>query len=356
MSIPLSEEPFDLLSLTPNGMDQLICAQGWKPYRAKQILQWLYQRRVTQIAHMTDLSLYDRERLDIIATINKPKIVDVCQSHDGTVKFLMKLHDGASIETVLIPEHSRRTVCISTQVGCSLDCRFCLTAKLGLRRNLSAGEIIGQVLNAQDYLEDNDKIVPRLTNVVMMGMGEPLANIGPVRDAILNMIHGRWGLGLSPRRITVSTAGIHHRFRSIVELGVNLAVSLNASTNEQRTTVMPAANRLCSLPELLNACRSLSLPHRRRLTFEYVLLRGVNDSQQDAIRLADSIQRIPCTVNLIPFNAISESLYARPDKATISAFQNTLIQHNIVTYLRKTKGFDIWGACGQLGTAARQIT
>jgi 23S rRNA (adenine2503-C2)-methyltransferase len=349
-----SKEKLDLLSLTKIGMEEFVHAQGWKPYRAEQILRWIYQRGVTEIEQMTDLSIHDRTHLGLIATINRPTITNVVQSRDGTAKFLIRLHDGASIETVLIPERDRRTVCISTQVGCSLDCKFCLTAELGLKRNLNAGEIIGQFLCVQDYLENTYETPPRLTNVVMMGMGEPLANIGPVRDAIQNMIHGRCGLGVSPRRITVSTAGIHQRFNDIVELGVNLAVSLNASTNEQRNTIMPAANRLCSLSELLAACRSLSLPHRRRLTFEYVLLRGVNDSPQDAVRLAGSIRGIPCMVNVIPFNEIPGSPYARPDEATILAFQDILIRHNIDTYLRKSKGPDVLGACGQLGASARE--
>jgi 23S rRNA (adenine2503-C2)-methyltransferase len=169
------------------------------------------------------------------------------------------------------------------------------------------------------------------------------------------MIHGRCGLGLSPRRITISTAGIPNKFRDIVELGVNLAVSLNASTNEQRRTIMPAANKICPLPELLDVCRSLPLPHRRRLTFEYVLLRGVNDSPQDAVRLARSIRGIPCMVNLIPFNEIPRSSYAKPDEATVLAFQNILIRQNIDTYLRKSKGPDVFGACGQLGASTREL-
>ena len=350
-----SIEKLDLLSLTKVGMEKFVHAQGWKPYRAEQILRWMYQRGVTQVEHMTDLSIQDRTHLGDIATINWPTITDVFQSRDGTAKFLIRLHDGASIETVLIPERDRRTLCISTQVGCSLDCRFCLTAELGLKRNLTAGEIIGQFLCVQEHIEKTNKTPPRLTNVVMMGMGEPLANIGPVRDAIQNMIHGRCGLGLSPRRITVSTAGIHHKFKDIVELGVNLAVSLNASTNEQRNAIMPAANQLCSLPDLLAACRSLALPHRRRLTFEYVLLRGVNDSPQDAVRLAGSIRGIPCMVNVIPFNEIPGSPYTRPDEATILEFQDILIRRNIDTYLRKSKGPDVLGACGQLGASARQV-
>lgn len=352
--LPLIEK-LDLLSLTKAGMEEFVHAQTWKPYRAEQILRWMYQRGVTQVEQMTDLSIHDRTHLDVIATIKRPTITNVVHSRDGTAKFLMRLHDGASIETVLIPERDRRTVCISTQVGCSLDCQFCLTAELGLKRNLTAGEIIGQVLCVQGHLEKTSKTPPRLTNVVMMGMGEPLANIGPVRDAIQNMIHGRCGLGLSPRRITVSTAGIHQKFKDIVELGVNLAVSLNASTNEQRNTIMPAANRLCSLPELLAACRSLALPHRRRLTFEYVLLRGVNDSPQDAARLAGSIRGISCMVNVIPFNEIPGSPYTRPDDATILKFQDILIRLNIDTYLRKSKGPDVLGACGQLGASARQM-
>ena len=345
-----SKDKLNLLLLTKQDMEEFVRAQGWKPYRAEQILRWLYQRRATHVAQMTDLSIRDRTHLDLITHINRPAICNGVHSQDGTAKFLIKLQDGAVVETVLIPERDRRTVCISTQVGCSLDCTFCLTATLGLQRNLDAGEITGQFLAVQDYLEKTYDSTPRLTNVVMMGMGEPLANIGPVRDAIQHMIHGRCGLGLSPRRITISTAGLHQRFIEIVELGVNLAVSLNASTNEQRNALMPAANKLCPLPDLLDACRRLTLPHRRRLTLEYVLLRDVNDSPQDAVRLARSIRGIPCMVNIIPFNEIPRSPYARPDETTILAFQDILIRQNIDTYLRKSKGQDILGSCGQLGT------
>ncbi len=349
-----SKNKLDLLSTTKAEMDIFIQSHGWKPYRAEQILRWIYQRGVTQIDHMSDLSIHDRTYLASIATINRPTITSVLQSQDGTTKFLIQLHDGATIETILIPERDRRTVCLSTQIGCSLDCKFCLTAKLGLKRNMNAGEIIGQYLSIQSYLAKTYKKPPRLTNVVMMGMGEPLANIDPVRNAIQNMIHGRCGLGLSPRRITVSTAGIPNKFYDILKLDVNLAISLNASTNEQRRALMPAANRLCSLSELLDVCRTLPLPHRRRFTFEYVLLRRVNDSPEDAVRLARSLRGIPCMVNLIPFNEIPGSSYAKPDETTVRTFQNILIQQNIDTYLRKSKGPDVLGACGQLGTNTRE--
>ncbi len=348
-----TQEKINLSLLTKQAMENFVHAQGWKSYRAEQILRWLYQQRATHIEQMTDLSMRDRQHLKSIARISLPTIHDVIYSNDGTAKFLIKLTDSQIIETVLIPEGDRRTVCISTQVGCSLDCTFCLTAKLGLLRNLDAAEIIGQFLAVQNYLRETYNTPPRLTNVVMMGMGEPLANLGPLRDAIQHMIHARCGLGLSPRRITVSTAGIHQNFQEIIDLGVNLAISLNASTNEQRNTLMPSANKICSLPELLAVCRNLPLPNRRRLTFEYVLLKNINDSAQDAIRLANSIRGIPCMVNVIPFNEIPASPYSRPSEARILEFQDILINRNIDTYLRKSKGPDVLGACGQLGASTR---
>jgi 23S rRNA (adenine2503-C2)-methyltransferase len=258
---------------------------------------------------------------------------------------LGRLSDGLLVESVLIPDDARLTLCISTQVGCTLDCAFCLTGTMGLKRNLKAHEIVDQVLTAQDTLDSGEM----LSNVVLMGMGEPLANLEAVSEAVRRMTDGLWGVGFAPRRITLSTAGLAPRLREVAALGVNLAVSLNATTEAQRDRLMPAANRLHSLRSLLAACRAFPLQPRRRLTFEYVLLAGVNDDPQDARRLIRLLRGIRCKVNLIPFNEFPGNSYRRPDDATVLKFQTTLQQAGLDVFIRKSKGRDVLGACGQLG-------
>ena len=279
-------------------MCELVARLGWPSYRAVQILRWLYQKRISDIAEMTDLSLSDRSGLQSMATIPRATNVQVRQATDGTKKFLVQLTDGLQVESVLIPEDDRLTLCVSTQVGCTLDCSFCLTGRMGLKRNLKAYEIVEQVLTVQDQLHTDH----RLTSLVFMGMGEPLANMDEVSDAIVRLTDGDWGIGISPRRITLSTAGMAPRLKEVSSLGVNLAISLNATTNRQRDDLMPAMNKLHPLSELLRACREYPLQTGRRLTFEYVLLAGVNDSIEDAKRLPKLLNGIRSKINLIPFN------------------------------------------------------
>ncbi|MBM4120648.1 MAG: 23S rRNA (adenine(2503)-C(2))-methyltransferase RlmN [Nitrospira sp.] len=335
----------DLLVLDQSALEQLVQEWGWPKFRAQQILRWLYQERATQIARMTDLSKAERAQLESTASIGRLSDVEVLRSSDGTRKFLLRLADGLTIESVLIPDADRLTLCLSTQVGCTLDCGFCLTGMMGLKRNLAAHEIVEQALAVQDRLESGE----RLTNIVLMGMGEPLANIEAVADAITRLTNMRWGLGLSARRITLSTAGLATRLQDVAELGVNLAVSLNATTEAQRDRLMPAVNKLHPLKRLLAACRSYPLPPHRKLTFEYVLLAGENDAEEDAKRLVKLLRGIRCKVNLIPFNPFPGSPFKRPADRTVLRFQSVLRQAGFDALIRKSKGRDVLGACGQLG-------
>lgn len=327
-------------------MVTFVRTQGWPAYRATQILRWLYQRRVQTISHMTDLSLRDRSALMALATIHRAPHHRVLSSQDGTRKMLLTLDDGATIETVLIPDEQRLTLCVSTQVGCMLDCGFCLTGRMGLKRNLKSHEISEQALTAHDLLATDEHI----SNVVFMGMGEPLANLEALRTSITCLTNQAWGLGWSPRRITVSTAGLASRLPDVAKLGVNLAISLNATTEEQRRALMPAVSEIASLKSLLAACRRYPLAPRRRLTFEYVLLAGVNDSLTDAQRLVQLLRAIRCKINLIPFNEFPGSGFQRPTEAQIQRFQSTLRNAGYDVFVRQSRGRDVLGACGQLGT------
>jgi 23S rRNA (adenine2503-C2)-methyltransferase len=326
-------------------MGRLVQQFGWPPYRTGQILRWLYQRRAKDINQMTDLAQAERTALASQTTIPRAAGCTVFRSIDHTRKLLLTLNDGLTVETVLIPDGDRLTLCVSTQVGCTLDCGFCLTGTMGLQRNLKPHEIMEQVLTAQDRLDPGE----RITNLVFMGMGEPLANMEALSEAIRRLTNKLWGLGWSPRRITVSTAGLAARLKDVAPLGVNLAISLNATTNEQRANLMPAANGIASLKTLLAACRRYPLPSTRRLTFEYVLLAGVNDRPDDARRLTKLVRGITCKINLIPFNEFPGSPFRRPSEAAISAFQAIVRQAGLDVFVRKSRGRDVLGACGQLG-------
>lgn len=356
----------NLLELGLKSAERLVRDLGWPRYRVPQIFRWLYQSRVRDIERMTDLSQAERARLRTIATIERLQDCHVLTSADGTRKFLARLEDGLMVESVLIPEDGRLTLCLSTQVGCTLDCGFCLTGRMGLKRNLKAHEIVDQVLTVQDRLETGE----RLTNLVLMGMGEPLANLDEVTEAIARLTDRQWGVGIPARRITLSTAGLAPRLKDVATLGINLAVSLNATTNAQRDRLMPATNRLHPLNSLLAACRAIyplhpppiarsqamgprqrvpGLSPRRRLTFEYVLLAGINDTEQDARRLAKLLSGMRCKVNLIPFNEFPDSGFRRPEESAVLRFQSVLRKAGLHAFIRKSKGRDVLGACGQLG-------
>lgn len=343
MSDPTTQTP--LLAFTESQMVKFVRARSWPDYRAKQIMRWLYQRRVRTITDMTDLPLPARLMLAQSTTVGRSPNATVLTSQDGTRKLLFALDDGMTIESVLIPDDERLTLCVSTQVGCQLDCSFCLTGRMGLKRNLKLHEIIDQVLTAQDLLSVGE----RLTNLVFMGMGEPLANLDTLKAAVIGLTNKPWGLGWSRRRITVSTAGLASRLGEVADLGVNLAVSLNATTEEQRRKLMPAATELASLRTLLAACRRYPLASHQRLTFEYVLLADVNDQPSDARRLVQLLKGMRCKINLIPFNEFPGSHFRRPSQQSVLLFQSLLRDADLDVFVRKSRGEDVFGACGQLG-------
>jgi 23S rRNA (adenine2503-C2)-methyltransferase len=290
---------------------------------------------------MTDLSKDLREELNRRAFISNLKPLKILTSRDGTKKFLFGLGDGETIESVLLPEGERNTLCISSQVGCKRACRFCITGRLGLRRNLKAFEIVDQVITVKRLLKGT-----KITNIVLMGMGEPLDNADEVIDALNRIIKH---MGFSKRRITLSTAGITPQIKRLFEdhLDVNLAISLNATTDEIRNMLMPV-NREYPLKRLLNICRSLPVAPRRRITFEYILIDGINDSKGDAQRLVRLLKGIRAKVNLIPYNPLPEDSFKKPSEEDIINFQSILKDGGITTIIRKSKGLDIEAACGQL--------
>lgn len=349
-ALPSLTAPTNLLALDFEAMGRLVEQFGWPRYRTGQILRWLYQRRVKDINQMTDLGQTERTALASLATIPRTAGCTVFHSIDHTRKLLLTLNDGLTVETVLIPDEDRITLCVSTQVGCTLDCGFCLTGTMGLKRNLKPHEIMEQVLTAQDRLLPGE----RITNLVFMGMGEPLANMEALAEAIRRLTNKPWGLGWSPRRITVSTAGLAARLKDIAPLGVNLAISLNATTDDQRAALMPAVNGIASLKTLLAACRRYPLPPTRRLTFEYVLLAGVNDQADDARRLIKLVRGIACKINLIPFNEFPGNPFRRPSEGDISAFQAIVRRAGLDVFVRKSRGRDVLGACGQLGNLSSE--
>jgi 23S rRNA (adenine2503-C2)-methyltransferase len=347
----------DLASLTIEALEAFVQETLGEPrFRARQLYQWMHKRGVRDFGAMTDLGKELRARLEAAATCGRLELAEVHRSSDGTRKLVMKTEEGHRLESVLIPDpadhddpkgglRDRLTLCISTQVGCTLDCNFCYTASLGLARNLRASEISDQVHRALGALDPGEK----LTNVVLMGMGEPLANYAETVTALKALSDSR-GLGLGARRITLSTAGMAPEIERLSDdVKVNLAVSLNATTDEQRDRIMPRVNKRYPLARLLEACRRFKLPAGRRITFEYVLLEGVNDSDDDAHRLAKLVRGIPAKVNLIPFNPHPRSPYGRPADERVRAFQQILLGKDVATSVRLSRGRDIEAACGQLG-------
>lgn len=298
---------------------------------------------------MTDLGARLRARLEESFSISRLSVVRQPVSADGTSKFLFELADGNAIESVLIPEPRRLTLCISTQVGCAYGCAFCATAALGLKRNLRASEIVDQVLEVARTLAHPR----RITHVVLMGMGEPLANYDQTVRALEIITNTDWGVGISPRRVTVSTVGLVPQIKRLVsETRVNLAISLHAPNEQVRSQLMPV-NRKYPLKELLDCCRSLPIPRRKRITFEYVLLRGVNDSVEQAAELCRALAGIRCKINLIPFNPYPGSRFERPPEADIERFRQALADRAFQVNVRRPRGDDIQAACGQLRAEGR---
>jgi 23S rRNA (adenine2503-C2)-methyltransferase len=338
----------NLLDLDRRDLAAFFAALGEKPFRAAQVMKWIYHERVTDFAAMTNLSKALRERLAERAEIRPPEVVLDQASRDGSHKWLIRLDSGNSIETVFIPEPDRGTLCVSSQIGCPLDCSFCATAQQGFNRNLSVAEIIGQVWQASRLLGDVRNGSRIITNIVLMGMGEPLLNFEAVVKA-MDLMQDDLGFGISKRRVTLSTAGVVpalYRLREVSE--VSLAVSLHAPSDELRNELVPL-NRKYPIAELLAACRHYiaDKPHRR-ITWEYVLLDGVNDSEEHARALAALLKTIPSKVNLIPFNPFPGTRYQRSGPAVIARFQAVLMAHDLTVITRKTRGDDIAAACGQL--------
>jgi len=318
-------------------------------YRAKQIYQALYRSKTYQLGHITTIPMRVRQDLETRHEIGLPEVAQVFHSSDGTKRYLLRLEDGRTVETVLMPEGDRDTICISSQVGCPVDCKFCMTALLGLERNLTAGEMVGQVL-----LVERDNGLRRdggRLNIVMMGQGEPLLNLANVVKATRILLDPE-GIALSPRRITLSTAGIVPMIEELGRQAVRpkLAVSLNASTEEMRRELMPITRKY-HLKDLMVACKAYPLRPWEKLTFEYVLLRGVNDSDADARRVVRLLAHLNCKVNLIALNPGPEIPYQTPAPERVAGFQQ-IVRRSLPCFVRKPRGLDIYAACGQLKRAS----
>ncbi len=377
----------DLRSMSLADLERLFGDLGQPAYRAKQVFRWVHQRGARSVDEMTDLSKDLRQTLAETTRLASMEIQKVERAVDGTRKYALKTATGDVVEAVFIPDASadgRHTLCISSQVGCAVDCKFCLTASLGLLRNLTFGEIVEQITRVKEDLAafphdprsaaaarddegrpppvgaqaprdrraaeraDTADDAPRIGNIVMMGMGEPLANYGQLVPALKTM-SADLGHHISPRRITVSTSGLAHRIPKLGEdVPVNLAVSLNATTDEVRDRIMPI-NKRWKIAELLDACRKFPLPPRRRITFEYVMLKGINDSEADARRLVKLLRGIRCKVNLIPFNEHPYAPFSTPDAQTVDRFQKIVGQAGFTVLVRTPRGDDISAACGMLG-------
>jgi 23S rRNA (adenine2503-C2)-methyltransferase len=337
--------------MLPSEMEDLAVELGASRYRGRQLATWIYRKGVVDLDAMTDLPKEFRAAVAGRAVIALPEVERATPSQDGSQKLVFRLDDGARVSSVVMPDEGRVTLCLSTQVGCGYACAFCLTGTMGLARNLTAGEILGQVLQANRMLA-SDVAGARATHIVFMGMGEPLANYAEVVRALKILIDPRLGLGYSPRRITVSTVGLVTGIEKLGREGlkVNLAISLHAASDEVRSRLMPV-NRAWNLEALMAALRRYPLAPRQRVFFEYVLLDGVNDAPEDATRLARLLRSVPAKVNLIPFNDWPGAAFRRPPLARILAFQSILLEAGLTTTVRWSKGEDIGAACGQLKEA-----
>jgi len=343
-----AEGRINLFDYDRKGLRDVFAQLGEKPYRADQVMKWVYHRHVTDFAAMTDVGKALRDKLSAAIEITPPNTMFEKQATDGTYKWLLGMDGGNAIETVFIPETSRGTLCVSSQVGCGLNCQFCSTATQGFNRNLSAAEIIGQVWVAAKHLGNVPHHQRKLTNVVMMGMGEPLLNFDNVVTA-MSVMRDDLGFGLANKRVTLSTAGLVPMIDKLSEASdVSLAVSLHAPNDELRTELVPL-NRKYPIKELLDAClRYTQRRPRTTITFEYTMLKGVNDQPEHARQLVKLMRKVPSKVNLIPFNPFHGTRFTRSDEDVIRAFQKILLDADVLTMVRRTRGDDIDAACGQL--------
>jgi len=346
----------NLLELERTGFAQLCAGLGEKPFRARQLMRWIHQFGADDFDAMTDISKASREDLKKIAAIRAPEVVRDTTAADGTRKWLLEVGTGNAIETVFIPERNRGTLCISSQAGCALACTFCSTGRQGFNRNLTVAEIIGQLWLANRALGRGVDLPRPITNVVMMGMGEPLANFDNVVTALQLMLDDD-AYGLSRRRVTLSTSGLVPAIDRLRDAcPVALAVSLHAPTDALRSEIVPI-NKKYPLKELLAACvRYLDKAPRDFVTFEYVMLAGVNDSVEQARQLVKLLKAVPCKINLIPFNPFPQSGYQRSDAAAVARFRDVLMQAEYTVMVRKTRGDDIDAACGQLAGQVQDKT
>ncbi|MBE0505266.1 MAG: 23S rRNA (adenine(2503)-C(2))-methyltransferase RlmN [Marinospirillum sp.] len=347
-----TSEKINLLGKTLPQLEEFFVVQlGEKKFRAAQIMKWMHHRCADSFEQMTDLSKVLREKLNACAEIRPPKVVLEDISSDGTRKWVLEVGNGSHVEAVLIPVgDNRRTLCVSSQVGCSLDCSFCSTGKQGFQRNLTPAEIIGQVWVAQkSFGPRKDSSNRPVTNVVMMGMGEPLMNYQPAVDAMRIMLDDN-GYGLSKRRVTLSTSGLVPQLDQLGDdIDVSLAISLHAPNDELRNQLVPI-NRKYPIQELLDACKRYlkKCGDSREITVEYTLMAGINDQQQHALELAALLKQLPCKINLIPFNPFPDSGYERPSRNQVMRFQSWLHEQGYSAPIRTTRGEDIDAACGQL--------
>ncbi len=343
-TVSAKSDSINLLDFDRKGLAAFFLGIGEKPFRATQLLKWIYQEDVSDFDQMTNLSKPLRAYLQENCTITPPEILLEQIASDGTRKWVVEMSGGNRVESVFIPEQKRGTLCVSSQIGCALACTFCSTARQGFNRNLSVAEIIGQLYVAQQRLGHKD----RITNVVMMGMGEPLLNFDNV-VAAMNLMMDDFTYGLSKRRVTISTSGIVPAMNRLNEAcDVSMAVSLHAANDELRDELVPI-NQKYPLAQLMDACREYAKKGPRKyITFEYVMLDGINDSPQDARALINLLKNVPSKINLIPFNPFPDSGYQCSSANTISRFKDILYRAGIVTTIRKTRGDDIDAACGQL--------
>ncbi|MBU0725088.1 MAG: 23S rRNA (adenine(2503)-C(2))-methyltransferase RlmN [Alphaproteobacteria bacterium] len=354
--LPLALRP-NLVGMDRTDMAAAFAAMGLPAFRMKQVWSWVYHRGITDFELMTDIAKDLRGRLAENFRIARPEVKVEQVSTDGTIKWLLRFEDGNEVETVFIPEEDRGTLCVSSQVGCTLACKFCHTGTQRWVRNLGAAEIVGQVMMARDRLGEWPASMEgrHFTNIVMMGMGEPLYNYDNVAKALKLIMDGD-GVALSKRKITLSTAGVVPAMAKCgEELGVNLAVSLHAVTDEIRDQIVPL-NRKYKIAELMQACRDYpGVSNARRITFEYVMLKGINDSDQDAHALVKLLEGIPAKVNLIPFNPWPDSPYECSSNTRIDRFSKILMAAGFASPVRKTRGQDILAACGQLKSASEKL-
>ena len=346
----------NLLDFDADGLNAWFAQQGEKPFRARQVLRWMHQRGECDFAAMTDIAKVLREKLFATATVSPPPTLSDRMSDDGTRKFLFDVGNGNAVETVFIPEDDRGTLCVSSQAGCALECAFCSTGRQGFNRNLTTAEIIGQLWQANRALGVVSGGERAISNIVLMGMGEPLANFDNLIPALRLMLDDN-AYGLSRRRVTVSTSGIVPAMDRLAETcPVALAVSLHAATDGLRDKLVPI-NRKYPLAELMEACRRyLVYAPRDFITFEYVMIDGVNDADADARALLHLVREVPCKFNLIPFNPFPESGFRRSSADKIRRFASILLEAGFVTTTRKTRGDDIDAACGQLAGKVKDKT